>query len=196
MEKNKSPQPRLGLLSRLTRRNRSSFARDESGATAIEFVMLALPFTLLIFAILESCISFAGQQILSNATDKIARQIRTGQLKAAVLTETRLRTEICNEIEIIVAAGCPGLEVDLREYATFADAAAEKVKYTGSGDNRDIDTAGFDVSPGNSLSKNMLRVFYRWPIMTDIMRKRLSTLKGGTTLHFAAVTWQNEPFND
>ncbi len=132
MEKNNSSQSRFGILSRLSRSNRRRFAKNEQGATAIEFVMLALPFTLLIFAILETCISFAGQQILSNATDKIARQIRTGQLKAAVLTETRLRTEICDEIKIIVAAGCPELEVDLREYATFADAAAETIKYTGS----------------------------------------------------------------
>lgn len=158
--------------------------------------MLALPFTLLVFAILESCISFAGQQLLSNAADNVARQLRTGQIKAAEMTETRLRQEICDEIEILVASGCPGLEVDLREFPTFAAAAAETINYTGSGANRDIDTTGFDVTPGKSITKNMLRVFYRWPIMTDIMRKRLSTLKGGTTLHFASVTWQNEPFDD
>lgn len=172
------------------------FAEDRRGATAIEFTMLALPFTFLIFAILESCISFAGQQLLSNAADTVARQIRTGQIKAADITETSLRTEICDYIQVIVAKDCPELEVDLREFPTFKAAAQVKIKYTGSGDNRDIDTSEFAVTPGKSLSKNMLRVFYRWPIMTDIMRKRLSTLKGGTTLHFASVTWQNEPFDD
>ena len=44
---------RRGILSR--------FARDRSGATAIEFTVLAIPFAALVFAILESCISFAGQ---------------------------------------------------------------------------------------------------------------------------------------
>ncbi|MEZ5810489.1 MAG: TadE/TadG family type IV pilus assembly protein [Rhizobiaceae bacterium] len=172
------------------------FADDRRGATAIEFTMLALPFTFLIFAILESCISFAGQQLLSNAADTVARQIRTGQFKAADITETSLRKEICDYIQVIVAKDCPELEVDLREFPTFKAAAAVKIEYTGSGDNRDIDTSDFAVTPGKSLSKNMLRVFYRWPIMTDIMRKRLSNLKGGTTLHFASVTWQNEPFDD
>ena len=175
---------------------KGNFVSNDEGSTVIEFSMLALPFTLLIFAILESCISFAGQQLLANSTDRVARMLRTGQIKAVEMTETRLRTEICNDIEIIVASGCPGLEVDLREFPSFAAAAAETIKYTGSGDNRDIDTTGFDVKPGKSLSKNMLRVFYRWPIMTDIMRKRISTLKGGTTLHFASVTWQNEPYDD
>lgn len=187
---------RFALLPRFGRAGRRKFAKDQQGSTAIEFTMLALPFTLLVFAILESCLSFAGQQLLSNAADTVARQVRTGQLKAAVLDETRLRQEICDNIKLLVADDCPGLEVDLREYPNFAAAAAEKVKYIGEGENRDIDTSDFAVTPGKTLSKNMLRVFYRWPIMTDIMRKRLSTLKGGTTLHFAAVTWQNEPFDE
>lgn len=169
------------------------FARDRDGAVAIEFIALALPFSLLLFAILESCISFAGQQMLTNATDNVARQLRTGQIKAADLNEGKLKTAICSQLEVIVAAGCPGLEVDLRQYATFADAAKERIKFTADGD---IDTTGFAVDPGLSLSKNMLRVFYRWPVITDYMRKSMAGLKDGKTLHFATVTWQNEPFDD
>lgn len=172
------------------------FTKNSEGTTTIEFVMLALPFSLLVFAILESCISFAGQQLLSNAADTVAREIRTGQLKAADITEASLKDEICSHIDILVAAGCPELEVDLREFATFEQAAAVKIKYIGSGDSRDIDTSDFEVSPGPSLTKNMLRVFYRWPVITDLMRKSLSNIQGSKTLHFASVTWQNEPFND
>lgn len=169
------------------------FARDRDGAVAIEFIALALPFSLLLFAILESSISFAGQQMLTNATDNVARQLRTGQIKAADLNETKLKNAICDQLKVIVAAGCPGLEVDLRQFPTFADAAKVRIKFTG---DNDIDTTGFAVTPGPSLSKNMLRVFYRWPVITDYMRKSMSGLKDGKTLHFATVTWQNEPFDD
>lgn len=169
------------------------FLKNGSGSVAIEFTALAIPFSLLIFAILESCISFAGQQVLANAADDIARQLRTGQIKAATLSEQALRDLICDELDIIVASGCPGLEVDLRQFATFEDAAKVRVKLTS---DKDIDTTGFDVDPGPSMSKNMLRVFYRWPVMTDFMRKSMSNLKDGKTLHFATVTWQNEPFDD
>lgn len=169
------------------------FLRDRRGATGVEFAMLALPFALLIFAILESCISFAGQQILFNAADDVARQLRTGQIRPATLNETTLKGLICDRLTVIVADTCPGLLVDLREYATFEAAAAVKLKYTA---DHDIDTTGFAVTPGGSMSKNMLRVFYKWPVMTDFMRKAMSNLKGGKTLHFAAVIWQNEPYND
>lgn len=42
----------------------------------------------------------------------------------------------------------------------------------------------------------MLRVFYKWPVITDFLAKSMANLNGGRTLHFASVTWQNEPFNN
>ena len=156
------------------------FFRARGGATAIEFVILALPFSALIFAILESCVSFAAQQLISNATDDIARQIRTGQVKAADITETKIRTMVCDRISLVVGDDCPGLEIDLREYTSFEDAAK----------------ASFKIEPGKSLTKNMLRVFYRWPVMTDYLRKSMANLKDDKTLLYATTTWQNEPFDD
>jgi Flp pilus assembly protein TadG len=184
-----------GEMSELGRRRGlvARFVANRRGVTAIEFGVLIFPFSLLLFAILETCISFAGQQVLANAADDVARQIRTGQIKAANLSEVKLKQLICADLDAIVASGCPGLVVDLRQYATFAEAANVKIKYTA---DHDIDTTGFAVAPGPSMSKNMLRVFYKWPVMIDFMRKYASNLKGGKTLHFASVTWQNEPFND
>jgi Flp pilus assembly protein TadG len=169
------------------------FMRNQSGSTAIEFAVLAIPFSLLVFAILESCIAFAGQQVLANAADEVARQLRTGQVKAAAITKVALEKMICDKLEVLVAKGCPELVVDLRNYPTFADAAKVKVKLTS---DKDIDTTGFAVTPGPSMSKNMLQVFYRWPVITDFMRASMSNLKDGKTLQYATVTWQNEPFND
>lgn len=171
----------------------SLFLRNREGSTAIEFTALAIPFAMLVFAILESCISFAGQEVMSNVTDDIARQIRTGQLRPANITKNSLKTMICDRLEVIVANDCPGLEVDLRQFPSFADAAKVRIKLTG---DRDLDTSEFAVAPGPSMSKNMLRVFYKWPVMTDFMSKLVSNLKDGKTLHFATVTWQNEPFDD
>jgi Flp pilus assembly protein TadG len=183
---------RPGLLRRM-RAGADRFWRNREGSTAIEFTALAIPFSMLVFAILESCISFAAQEVLNNATDDVARQLRTGQLRAAEVTETSLKKAICDRLDIVVAQGCPDLVVDLREFPTFAAAAAIKIKLTA---DKDIDTTGFAVTPGKSMTKNMLRVFYRWPVMTDFMRKAMSNLKDNKTLHFATVTWQNEPFDD
>jgi len=168
------------------------FLCDRHG-NALEFAALALPFSFLIFAILESCISFAGQEVMTNATEDIARKFRTGQIRATDVDEVSLKKMICDELDIIVAKDCPGLIVDLREFNSFAAAAAVKIKFTSA---KDLDTTGFAVDPGEAMSKNMLRVFYKWPVMTDFMRKMMSNLPDGKTLLFATVTWQNEAFDD
>lgn len=174
------------------------FGRDAGGSVAIEFAALIIPFCLLVFAILESCIAFAAQQVLSNATDDVARQFRTGQIRPDDVKKNAKLVEdkICARLEVLVAKGCPDLVVDLKTYTTFKDAAAKRIAFTGTGGARDIDVTGFGIDPGASESKNQLRVFYRWPVMTDFMRKSMSNLKDGKTLLFATVTWQNEPFDD
>jgi hypothetical protein len=128
----------------------------------------------------------------------VARQFRTGQIRPAhILADPNLvRDRICERMELMVSSGCPELVVDLQSYDTFQEAADKHIDFTGSGSNKDIDETGFGIDVGNSGSKNQLRVFYRWPVMTDFMRKSLSTLKDGKTLLYASVTWQNEPFDD
>ncbi|WP_245463484.1 MULTISPECIES: TadE/TadG family type IV pilus assembly protein [unclassified Mesorhizobium] len=177
---------------------RPGFFSDRRGSTAMEFAMLAIPFALLVFAILESCISFAGQEVMANVTDDVARQLRTGQLQRSNVTEASIKQLICSRLEIMVAKDCPGLLVDLREYPSFADAATagyringNQIVLTQSGSDKT-----FTTSPGLAESINMLRVFYKWPVMTDLLAKQMQNFTDGTTLHFASVTWQNEPFDD
>lgn len=183
---------RPGLLSR--------FLRNRSGATAIEFSFLAIPFAALTFAVLESCISFTGQQMLASATDDVARQFRTGQIrKDPTLTAAVVRKMVCDRIEIMVTQGCPGLLIDLRAYDSFADAAATSFKIVNKQivltKNGKLDSDTYKTDPGDAQSINMLRVFYAWPVITDFMRSAMSNLEGGKTLHFAATIWQNEPYD-
>ncbi|CAH2397932.1 TadE/TadG family type IV pilus assembly protein [Mesorhizobium ventifaucium] len=174
------------------------FLGDRRGSTALEFAMLAVPFALLVFAILESLISFGGQEVMANITADVARRLRTGQERQANVTEATLKTMICGRLEIMVAKDCPGLEVDLRAYPSFAVAAQAgfKINQDGEIELTGTDPATFTVSPGPAESINMLRVFYKWPIMTNFMAKSTANLKDGNTLHFASITWQNEPFDD
>jgi hypothetical protein len=175
----------------------SRFYRDSDGSAVIEFGMLALPFLLLLFAILETCISFAAQQVLANATDDVARQIRTGQIKGTDLTEENLRERICGQLEIMVANDCPGLVIDLRHADTFDGLAEFKMPLKGTNRlDREIDDDLAKFEPGINTQKNRLRVLYPWPIMTNLMQKNLSTLKDNKILLLATAIWQNEPFNE
>ncbi len=196
------PTPQRDRQARdMSKAGRSSLSKrflgDRRGSTALEFAMLAVPFALLVFAILESLISFAGQEVMANITDDVARQLRTGQIRQANVSEATLKATICSRLEIMVAKDCPGLEVDLRAYPSFAAAAQAGFKIQdGEIELTGTDPAAFTVAPGLAESINMLRVFYKWPVMTDFMAKSMANLKDGNTLHFASMTWQNEPFDN
>jgi Flp pilus assembly protein TadG len=166
------------------------FGMDERGSNAIEFAILIFPFTLMMFAVIETGVSFAAQQILSNATDDVARGLRVNTITQAQATPAAIRDAICDEISILVAAGCPELAIDLREYPSFG-AVPLTIPRTGTGD---LNTAGFQITPGAGGTINNIRVFYRWTVYADFMRKYLAELPGGKTLLFSTLTWQNEPY--
>ena len=166
------------------------FRRDRRGATAIEFAFLALPFAMLSFAILETTISFTAQQVINNAADKIGRMYRTGQLTATTTDETAFRNLVCQEISIIVGSGCPQLVYDFQNYEEFEDVPLEIPHDPGS----DIDVSDLKYDPGGAATINNIRLFYRWPVITDLMKPYFSNLPNNRTLLFATVTWQNEDY--
>jgi len=172
------------------------FRRNREGATVIEFALLAVPFSLLVFAILESCISFAAQEVMANATDIVARQLRTGQIPADE-ADQKVKQMICNQLELIVTKNCPGLQVDLRKVETFKEATMLGFRIDGSKITLTKGTGNdeFKMDPGKASDKNMMRVFYKWPVMTDFVAKSISGMDDGTALLFSSTVWQNEPFN-
>ena len=82
--------------------------RNRDGAAAIEFAMLALPFFMIVFAILETFVAMIAEQILSNATDTMARRLRTGQISQTI-TQAEFRAQFCEEVAILIS--CSPAEV-------------------------------------------------------------------------------------
>lgn len=170
------------------------FLADRRGSTLIEFGLLALPFSLLVFSTLESCVSFAGQESMANAAHDVSRLIFTGKIRAADVDAAKLKTMLCDRMGMVAPADCANdIIVDLRAYPTFAAAAAQRFTVA----NGELDTSGFKVEVGGAGTKSMLRVFYKWPVLSNVAVKMMpTTLKDGRMLHFASEIWQNEPFPD
>lgn len=156
----------------------------------IEFAILALPFVLLIFAVLETTISFTAEQVMANTTDRLSRDIRTGRIVPATTDQATFRKMICDRMEVFVPDNCPGLHFDLQNYASFA-AVPKSIPFSAPGV---IDTSGFRYDPGGSGSINNLRIIYEWPVITNIMKSRIAGLQDGKALLYTTTTWQNEPF--
>lgn len=171
------------------------FARNSDGATAVEFALLAMPFLLTLFAIIEFGVSLTTQQLLANATEDVAREIRTGQITD--ITPAELQNKICERIELLVSENCPGLRVDLRSYGTFQAAANQQVVLAG-GENVALIENGnptpVRAQVGGSGARQTLRSFYFWPVMTNIMQASMANAGNGKMLISASQTWKNEEY--
>ncbi|MEN0000246.1 MAG: TadE/TadG family type IV pilus assembly protein [Pseudomonadota bacterium] len=170
-------------------RSAKLFRRNRDGATAVEFTLLALPFFLIVFAIIETSISYTTEQYMSNVAERVAREIRTGQVTSASFTKDGFRTEICNRLQALASPNCEGMSVDVRSYGSFS-AVPKGINVV----NGVVDTNGWDFKPGGSSTINSIRIAYEWPVYTDLMRRYFTGLDNGKNLLYASTTWQNEPF--
>jgi Flp pilus assembly protein TadG len=180
------------------------FVRSRDGTAAIEFALLAIPYFLIIFAILETFVAFVAEQVVSNAVDTMAREIRTGQITSAT-GEQQFRQDFCNEISVIIVCSAAelttptNLYLDVESYAKFADMPTT-VPRVSSDPYSDLDTTGLKFAPGGAQTNNMVRAYYRWQVITDLLRPYLTTIRPTdgsmptTYLIVATAAFQNENF--
>lgn len=189
----------MGILARRLARASEGvrrFARAQDGVTVVEFSLLIVPFLLIVFATIEVGVSFAARQVISNATESVARKLQTAgkigeiQIKDAPLSEEALRTELCQQMQFMVAAGCPNLSFNLGTYDGFDKVPTDDILDV---EGR-LTRTGISGTSGTSTI-NQLNVVYAWPLLTNILYLVKSPhAAGGTMPLFATVTWQNEPF--
>ena len=192
---------RRGAMKGLFRR----FLVRRDGATAIEFAVLSLPFFLIVAASLETFIAFSAEQLLANATDTMARKIRTGEItyKLGKITDKEgpeFRKLFCDEIALLMPCSANELKtpdklyIDVRTFAKFTD-IPKTIPYSGA----DLNINDFKFAPGGKKSINIVRAYYRWDIVTDLVRPYLSNIKSSdgsrqNYLMVANVVIQNEDY--
>lgn len=164
------------------------FARDRDGAAAVEFAMVATPFFMLLFGILEIALVFFASAIMEDSVAEAARDIRTGQFQNAGLSEADFRATICQRIDIV--ADCGRLKVDVRTFEDFSSSQFDPPR----GADGDLDDSGFTFQPGDAGDVVVVRVFYDWPLLGPGFINGLSNLPGNRRLIASATAFRNEPY--
>jgi Flp pilus assembly protein TadG len=93
-------------------------ARKQDGTAAIEFGMVAAPFLLLVFAIIETALVFFAGQTLETAVADSARLIMTGQAQNQGFDQTAFKNAVCAKIYGLFDCA-NGVKVDVKTYASF-----------------------------------------------------------------------------
>jgi Flp pilus assembly protein TadG len=178
-------------------RGRKSFVKDENGATAIEFGLLALPFFSLIYAILETSIVFLAGQILDSAVQDASRIVRTGQAQTASWTPARFREEICDGLYGMF--DCDALKIRVSVVSSFATAtvmpAVDEACSTSS-DPEDCDWTIVEAyTPGDGSEIVLVQAYYKWPTLLNLPGINLQTQADHSRLLSAVRVFRNEPFS-
>jgi Flp pilus assembly protein TadG len=186
-------------------------ARSKDGAAAIEFAILAIPYFLIIFAIIETFVAFAAEQLVTNAVNTLGRQLRTGQITYQMnrvdtdMDRTKFRRAFCAEVNIMIQCSeseinTPSkLYIDARTFSSFS-AIPKTIPRVSTADFADIDPTSFKFTPGGPSTINMLRAYYRWQVITDLVRPYITTIRpadGSMPSDFlivATTAFQNENY--
>jgi Flp pilus assembly protein TadG len=180
------------IVERIKRLWRSTAARrlirQQDGAAAIEFGLVAAPFLALVFAILETSIVFFAGQTLETAAADSARLIMTGQAQNAGYDAAKFKQAVCGKIYGLFDCN-GGLYVDVKNYSSFANIAAGKPISNGN-----LQTADFGYQPGLAGDIVVVRLMYQWPVYVSLLGLNLADLNGGKRLLISTVAFRNEPF--
>ena len=176
------------------RRFVSRFARAERGTTATEFALIALPFFILMFGLVELTLVLLVSTTLESATEIAARRIRTGEFQqSGANTKNDFKTLVCSEMSWMQSACSADMFVDVRTFSSFAGLASNTPTPGSSFDpNATCFTAG---EPTDIV---LVRTYYRWRLFTPLLNNALQNMGAGSgkRLISSATAFRNEPYNE
>lgn len=160
-------------------------ARD--GSAAVEFGMVALPFCLMMFAILELGLVFVTDSVLENAAIETGRLIRTGQASAQNMTAAQFKTSLCGRMSIFAPDCAARASVDVRVIPQFQVIPPDPMA------GGTFNAGALTYSNGNPGDIVLVRVWYRQPLLTTFLAQGLSRLNDGAAMLTATTAFRNEP---
>lgn len=166
------------------------FKKDQSGANAVEFAIIAAPFLVLLIGLFEICLIFIATTTMEHGIAEAARRIRTGELQESGASAESFKKLICDNTFGILDCG-NRLKVDVRVFDDFDSAKGEDPLKDGAVDDSKL---SFDAGEGSDIV--LARVFYEWQIITPMLGKPMSNMDGDKRLLQASVAFRNEPFGD
>jgi Flp pilus assembly protein TadG len=161
------------------------FRRDRKGTVAVQFAMIAIPFFMMMFAIIETALIFFANQVLETATQDTARLIMTGQAQINGMSSTQFKTNLCNRLSGLFT--CAGVDVDVKAFDSFGSVSMSNPITGGVY----VNPTGYQ--PGTAGQIVVVRTFYQWPLFVTGFGYNVANLNNNKRLLVATAAFRNEP---
>ena len=182
-------------LTIVTKRHKARFdawAEDNSGATAVEFALIATPFFFLIFGLMEISLIFILSTTLEFGLNEASRDIRTGSFQnGSAPNVSAFRTSVCSNLFALL--DCSDLFFDVRAFTNFPSGPPPDPRNPTTGQ---INPGSLAFQPGAPSEIVLVRAYFEWDLITPVISLPLAnTASGNSRLLEARIAFQNEPFN-
>lgn len=179
------------------------YKNQEDGATAIEFAMLIIPFSALLFSVLELGIIFFLSSAMSHALSEASRDVRVGSFQANCGTAATFKQTVCDGMS--GGSKCMSrLRIDVKTTSSGKfepNMLPDFPKTLNPGD------PGYDPSappviepdqldPTVGLSPVIARAQYYYKLNLPSALTRLNNTTGNVRILESVTAFQNEPFSD
>lgn len=185
------------IASRIARRPTSSFKADETGATAVEFAIVATPFLMFIFGLIGCALYFFTTSSIENGMDRTSRLIRTGEAVSDKMTVEQFKQDICD------AAGgwidCKKLQIFVQSYsngwAGLKDAAPQPCVQDGAivmnpAPGSDL----IAIYSGTASDVVVVTACYKWDFTAKLPFLKLGNMPDGSMMLQTATSFRSEPY--
>jgi Flp pilus assembly protein TadG len=173
---------------------------EESGAAAIEFAIVAMPFLILLFGIMTVSLFYFANFSIENAVWQASRAIRTGQVQSGqgaysgatttALKKQAFKNALCAAVPSFSDCASKAIVI-VQSNANFS--SISQPSCTDNGSLINDNAAAFDT--GSSSAVVLVTVCYPWSLGGKLPLFNLGDLKDGSRLMQASVAFRSEPYN-
>jgi Flp pilus assembly protein TadG len=181
---------------RLTRRPSGfrRWRRDEDGATAIEFAIVATPFLMFIFGLIGVAFYFFIMSSVEKGMDQSSRLIRTGQAVTNKTTVDQFKQSICDGAGTWIR--CSNLQVFVNRFADWASVTpqpcvdANGVVTTNTAPGTDL----IATYSGTASDIVIVTACYKWTFTAKLPFFHLGNMADKSMMMQTATVFRSEPY--
>jgi Flp pilus assembly protein TadG len=168
-----------------------SLLRDEDGATAVEFGMIATPFLLFVLGILGMGLYYLALISLEYGVESAARKIRTGEAEKSALTVAGFKSLICASA---IGIDCSKVTVIIDSEKTWSDIVPPSCVTNGSQTPSSGNaTDALSKYSGSASQVVLVTACYHWKLADSF--KFMKFTASDPTILQAATAFKSEPYN-
>ncbi|HXE01094.1 MAG TPA: TadE/TadG family type IV pilus assembly protein [Hyphomicrobium sp.] len=176
---------RLGSLQRLQ--------REEDGATAVEFAIVATPFLMFIFALIGCAFYFFMMNSVEKGMDQSGRLIRTGQAVSTKMTVNQFKQKICDGAGQWI--NCSKLQIFVDHYPNWGAVASQPcIKNNVVTQNPAPGSDLIAIYSGGASDIVIVTACYKWDFTSKLPFFKIGNMTDGSMMMQTATAFRSEPY--